>query len=56
LEADHERIGAVNALGLDELFILRFGPHHWHYFSFQIVDVRTGCRSTSSLVGEVWGA
>jgi transposase len=42
LDADDERIGAVTALGLDEVLMVRIGPYHRHHFSTQIVDVRVG--------------
>ena len=42
LEADTERIGAVDALGLDEVLMVRVGPYHRPHFSTQIVDVGAG--------------
>ncbi|MGH3530228.1 MAG: ISL3 family transposase [Pseudonocardiaceae bacterium] len=42
LEADTERIGAVSALGLDEVVMVRTGPFHRQHFSTQIVDVGAG--------------
>jgi len=42
LEADTERIGAVGALGLDEVLMVRIGPYHRQHFSTQIVDVGAG--------------
>jgi transposase len=42
LEADTERIGAVDALGLDEVLMVRIGPYHRQHFSTQIVDVGAG--------------
>ena len=42
LEADTERIGAVGALGLDEVLMVRVGPYHRQHFSTQIVDVGAG--------------
>jgi len=42
LEADTQRIGAVSALGLDEVLMVRIGPFHRQHFSTQIVDVRAG--------------
>ena len=42
LDADTERIGAVRALGLDEVLMVRVGPYHRQHFSTQIVDVGAG--------------
>lgn len=40
--ADTERIGALSALGLDEVLMVRSGPFHRQHFSTQLVDVRRG--------------
>jgi transposase len=42
LAADTDRIGAVSALGLDEVLMVRVGPYRRQEFSTQIVDVRRG--------------
>ena len=42
LDADTERIGAVSALGLDEVLMVRLGAFHRQHFSTQLVDVRRG--------------
>jgi len=42
LDADTERVGAVRALGLDEVLMVRVGPYHRQHFSTQIVDVGAG--------------
>jgi hypothetical protein len=42
LVEDPERIGAVEALGLDEVLFVRRGPRHHQEFSTTITDVRRG--------------
>jgi transposase len=42
LEADEDRIGAVSALGLDEVLMMRVGPYRRQEYSTQLVDVRRG--------------
>jgi transposase len=42
LDADTERVGAVSALGLDEVLMVRLGSFHRQQFSTQLVDVRRG--------------
>ena len=42
LEADVERFGAVTALGLDEVLMVRLGTYRTQQFSTQLVDVTRG--------------
>ena len=42
LEADVERFGAVSALGLDEVLMVRLGTYRTQQFSTQLVDVARG--------------
>ena len=42
LEADVERFGAVTALGLDEVLMVRLGTYRTQQFSTQLVDVVRG--------------
>jgi transposase len=42
LEAGSQRFGAVSALGLDEVLMVRLGSFHTQQFSTQMVDVRRG--------------
>jgi transposase len=42
LEADVERFGAVSALGLDEVLMVRLGTYRTQQFSTQLVDVTRG--------------
>ena len=40
LDADHHRIGEVDAVGLDEVLMVRRGTYHRQHFTTQLVDVR----------------
>jgi transposase len=41
LEADRDRVGVVEALGLDEVAFAKLGEHHRQYFATSIVDTRS---------------
>jgi transposase len=42
VDDDPSRFCEVEALGLDEVLMVRLGPYHRQYFSTQMVDVRRG--------------